>query len=309
MKKDSSFNRVILSDDNSEEGKSKFLEDLSEDYRKSTSEFLPNESEKTVGEVKICERLNIFIDKLAEIYGGPSLEIIPEQIHIFNTDDRFGNGGRNGKLSDSGGHFDSSTQNILIDRGITEVSTAHKIAHEMIHKKSYGAIQITMPNNEGDSEVDFRYRVGFQMKTRDGKQNFFTLIEEALTEELSMSLMNLLSQEGIIKVNKDPEIMKSKGFDPREVQETYPNGILLSFVYKKERDALRNLINKITGKNSELTYEEVFEMFCRGKFSGNVLEIGKLIERTFGLGTLRKLAIATADYGNTEDFTRFVEGL
>ena len=85
--------------------------------------------------------------------------------------------------------------------------------------------------------------------------------------------------------------------------------MLLSFPYKAERDALRNLINKIVDRNSDLSYADIFDMFCKGKFSGNILTIGKLVEKTFGRGTFKKLGVVTSGYKKTEDFTSFVDNL
>jgi hypothetical protein len=295
MEKFSSFNRIIAPG-NTEEDKKVFLEQIGEDFKTLSKEKIPGESIKSLEEIQICERLNDLTNQLSELYGGAVLEIDDDQVHIFDPKTV------SVKDEEVGGYYDPTKQVIVLDRSISDVATAHKIGHEMIHKKSYGAMQVTT-----EGVVSSHYRLGFQMESRDGAEEYFRAIEEALTEELTISLMEILDQEHTIKVNKDPEIVRRKNFDPREVQETYPNGILLSFSYKEERDALRMLINKIIQKNKKISYVDVFEMFCKGKFSGNVLSISKLIDQSFGKGTFRKLGEATS--GKADIFTQFVEGL
>ncbi len=54
---------------------------------------------------------------------------------------------------------------------------------------------------------------------------------------------------------------------------------------------LHILVGKLFERNLEqfTNQDEVFEEFAKGMMTGNILPVGRLIERTFGKGTFRKI--------------------
>jgi len=52
--------------------------------------------------------------------------------------------------------------------------------------------------------------------------------------------------------------------------------------------------------------EEVFEAFARGMMTGNPLEIGRLVDGTFGKGTFRKIGEMDED---VDEQLKYVESL
>ncbi|MCK5080970.1 MAG: hypothetical protein KAQ63_02300 [Candidatus Moranbacteria bacterium] len=110
------------------------------------------------------------------------------------------------------------------------------------------------------------------------------------------------------KVNKKKkeEMAKAVGLD--EAEEYFPDfGKEFKgefFSYKKERQMLDKLIEKILEKNLNKfkDSEEVFEIFAKGMMTGNILPIGKLIERSFGSGTFRKIGELDEDAEAQYDF-------
>ena len=74
--------------------------------------------------------------------------------------------------------------------------------------------------------------------------------------------------------------------------------------YKSERRILNTLIDKILEKNPDKFQdkEEVFEVFAKGMITGNILPVGRLVERTFGKGTLRKIGELDQDLRAQEEF-------
>ena len=64
------------------------------------------------------------------------------------------------------------------------------------------------------------------------------------------------------------------------------------FGYEKERMVLNRIIDRIYGARRDLFVEreEVFTLFARAMFGGNLLPIARLIERTFGEGAFRALS-------------------
>ena len=64
------------------------------------------------------------------------------------------------------------------------------------------------------------------------------------------------------------------------------------------------MIDKILEKNPDKFQdkEEVFEVFAKGMITGNILPVGRLVERTFGKGTLRKIGELDQDLRAQEEF-------
>jgi hypothetical protein len=64
------------------------------------------------------------------------------------------------------------------------------------------------------------------------------------------------------------------------------------------------LIDKILERNSEKFQdrEEIFEIFAKGMMTGNILPVGRLIERTFGNGTLRRIGELDQDIQAQKEF-------
>ncbi|MDP1689917.1 MAG: hypothetical protein Q8L52_01810 [bacterium] len=79
------------------------------------------------------------------------------------------------------------------------------------------------------------------------------------------------------------------------------------FTYQKEREALKLLATKLYEHNPSTFHsaEEVFGLFVKSAFSGDLLKIGRLIEDTFGVGTLRLIA----EHDSEDDFLKLVSAL
>jgi len=71
---------------------------------------------------------------------------------------------------------------------------------------------------------------------------------------------------------------------------------LESYTYPKERKRLRSLIDKIYNKNKDdfVDQEAVFKVFTKAYFTGRILPLARLIEKTLGKGAFNKLAKDTA---------------
>lgn len=57
-------------------------------------------------------------------------------------------------------------------------------------------------------------------------------------------------------------------------------------------------------KNNFNDREEVFDMFAKNAFTGNMYELGKLVDKTFGRGTLRKIGKLDAHIEEQEKFIK-----
>jgi hypothetical protein len=66
---------------------------------------------------------------------------------------------------------------------------------------------------------------------------------------------------------------------------------LVTYTYPESRRALNNLLAKLHGSNTDrfTSQEEVFPLFTRAYFTGKILPIERLVDRTFRKGTFRQL--------------------
>ncbi len=84
--------------------------------------------------------------------------------------------------------------------------------------------------------------------------------------------------------------------------------------YKNEREILNNLIGKLYSASQDKfkNSEEVFNLFAKSLFTGNIVvkgSWGRLVEETFGEGTLRELMEKDSSLMKLKDLREFVEGL
>ncbi len=270
MKKESSFNRIVIPGE-TDETKATMLELLSDGFTQSTKEFLPGEALKTEKETEMCIEGCRYINSVSEIYGGATLDIDPDQIHIF--DYLVKNGVRRT------GVYTAQEQQIQVERAKTEIGTADRIIHEMVHKISYGAIQVTTTGRTGSL-----YRLGISGTNRAETEQYFLGLNEALTEELVIHIIDSFKKDGLLQGNKDLELISRNNIDPHDVLETYPDGSLNIYVYQEERDKLKNLIQEIVKKHPGSNSKEVLDVFYTAFFSGNMILLAKLIKNTFGKG-------------------------
>ena len=66
--------------------------------------------------------------------------------------------------------------------------------------------------------------------------------------------------------------------------------------YRSERERLYTMLEEIQKANSEefKSTDEVFNVFARAQLSGRLLPLARLIEKTYGKGSFRKLGKETS---------------
>lgn len=310
MEKFSSFDRVI--GDISEIEKEQILQEKGERFDYQVFEELKGkEREKTPEELQIISLVNEATNEVRQKYGLENFDIPPENIHVINEEAW--------PKEKSVAFYNSMYQGIAMREQPSKIVFMKKIFHEMLHFKSYNALQITKDENPELNE----YRIGLTVHTRDGKKNYFTNLNEAVTEKMTKKFSAKLSGNPIfareIKQTKEVMAMEPKAttefgeplFDEDtfyaevERKKSWNNAvgrlfglqkknkkiITESFTYHQERKILDTLINNLFEKNLEKfnDKEEVFEVFAKGMMTGDILSAGRLIDKTFGRGTLRKI--------------------
>lgn len=324
MEKLSSFERVVGKI--SESAKEQILRDKGERFNDQAFENLKGkEREKTPGELEIISLANQATNDIRHRYGLEDFDIPSKNIHVV-VEEAW-------PQEKTTAMYNSMLQGIAMRERPSKIAFALTSFHEMIHFKSYNALQITT----GENHKLEPYRLGLVVRTRDGASVYFANLTEAVTEEMTKRfathLVNDLRFAEEMKQTKDimarhPRAVARSGellFD----DDTYyaeidskkswkeavgrlfggPGKIHTSrFAYEEERKTLNTLIDKLFERNSEQFQdrEEVFEVFAKGMMTGNILPIGRLIDSTFGKGTLRDIGELDQD---AHAQMRFVESL
>jgi hypothetical protein len=88
-----------------------------------------------------------------------------------------------------------------------------------------------------------------------------------------------------------------------------PDVLCQEMVYPQERKIFNILLDKLYQKNTDRfsNREEVFAIFTKAKLTGNILPLGRLVDETFGRGTLRRLGELDHDTQVLEEFVESLE--
>lgn len=283
------------------------------------------ERPKSPEELEIIDLANKATNELRQKYGLEDFDIPARNIHVVKDkdwpDDEKGNA-----------FYTPMSQAVIAREAPSKIAFLKKIYHEMLHFKSYNALQMI---TDEKSELD-TYRTGLTVTTRDGSQTYFTNLNEAVTEEMTKRFTSQLfgnplfedetkqtndvisDYSGAVTYTGEPLFTEDTYY--AEVQDTktwkdalgrifgtQKKRIKLSteaFTYKPEREILNTLIDKIFERNGEYfeDKEEVFEVFAEAMMTGNILPIGRLVENTFGTGTFRKIGELDEDIEAQQEF-------
>jgi hypothetical protein len=277
------------------------------------------ERKKMPIELEILPLVDQITNEILQKYGLPDFDIPPENVHMRWN--------KKWEKTKQAGEYNPNKQHVVLqDKKRTRTRFALQSFHEKLHFKSYNSRQI---NTEGGTEG---YRLGLMVKTRDGEKILFGNLNEAITEAMTKKygtklLTNPIFEEEQIKtkalkaryrndpVFDDVYFMEKADYHPilnfirrlfkkPEQKDTYYE----SFVYKKERQTLDTLIQKLLAKNPEKfkDEEEIMEMFERAMMTGHIHAIGQLIDKTFGKGTFRRVGELGED---TKGLAEFVNTL
>jgi hypothetical protein len=326
MEKLSSFDRIV--GNVSEAEKERILREKGERFDDQSFEDVKGkEREKTPEELQIISLVNEATNEVRRRYGLDDFNISPENFHVI-TEEAW-------PRERSVAFFNSMLQAVAMREKLSNLAFMKTVFHEMLHFKSYNAAQITTGENP---ELD-EYRLGLTVHTRDGKRMYFLNLNEAVMEEMTKRFARQLLKNPLftdeIKQTRDvmaqhPQAVTDSGkplFDEdtfyAEVQSSKSwresvdrlfgrrmlgSGItkisIEGFTYQQERKILNALIDKIFERNPEKFQdrEDVFEIFSKGMMTGDILPLGRLIERTFGNGTLRSIGELDQNIRAQEEF-------
>jgi hypothetical protein len=268
--------------------------------------------EKTPEEKEIVRIINEVTNNLRENYGLENFNVPLKNIHVIedkNWEQLTQAEGR------SVGFFRMSEQAIMIKEEISRLVFLEKVLHEMVHIKSYQAQQVVGRNDEKDMVID-DYRVGLMCKTREGEKWYLTNLNEAVTEEVTKKLF----KEAIAK---DPSLFNLEIYETEKTKKKLPEysddenywlflyqeaGKWRGFAYIEQRKNLNLLLDKLFAKNSDKfkSRDEVFDIFAKAMLDGNIMPLGRLLEKSFARPgrklILRQLAELDSDIEKQREF-------
>lgn len=272
QEKSSSFERVIGTKDS--EKKRELLDTAKEVFeKKKVREIHEHELPKTPEDVAVINLANEATNTLRRKFGSTEFDIPPENVLIVKEEHwDWGEGGKNAC-------FYPAEQFVATPYYGQNFTFARKMFHEMLHFKSFGSLKIL----EGGQEM-VEDRRGLRIRTRKGKE-YFSSLNEAITEELTKQFIIDLIKKKNPLFRTEIEALEKKDIEPEAIEEQMVSG------YGEQREILNLLVDKVFQRNREQfkDRQEVFDEFVKALFSSNLLSIGKLVDKTFGKGTFRKI--------------------
>jgi len=275
----SSFERVIGTPD--EDEKEQILDERKSAFDANKArELKEHEVQKTPEEIAVISLANEATNTIRRKFRLPDFNIPPENIAIIQRE--YWDWKKDGNSS-----FYPSEQLIATSYRGPTLTFARLMFHEMIHFKSFGSLKIMKGGRETTED-----RVGLHTRIRGGKEYFRSLNEATIEELADRFIADLISQRGLL-FREEIENLE-QGVETEEDLEEYYDELRLvqpNFAYEEQRDILDRLIDKLYSQNKEnfKSRDEIFDVFVKSMFSNNLLEVGKLIDRSFGKGTFRKI--------------------
>jgi len=262
------------------------------------------EQEKTENELIAIAEANNITNELLRGSGLPEFDIPPANIHFIPREvfaqalgeHESGSGATYIAEQAIAINADESRQNAVWDNEI--------ILHEMIHLKGYSAFEV---DAEGKRRI-FRsgLGVGDSPKKRKGGENsgiFHWLNEAIVTEITTENLAKLINSNA--QLTKEREWLQSEKseklkekiagqlkIDPEEFLWLDEKGGI-THPYRAEREVLDYIIEAIS-QDQEFQPDEVRDKFFKVHFTGHLLEIAHLIEKTFGKSSFEVLSMIDA---------------
>lgn len=319
MEKMSSINRVV--GNAPQKKKEQILKEIEKNFNEQSYKSLKSfEREKSAEEVEIINLANELTNQLRRSYGLNDFNVPLKNIHVIP--DFFWPRSAVGEAM----YIPTMQAVFIMDNSDMNKSKKvyffKRIIHEILHFKSYNALQTI---NTGAKDLLDEYRMGLIVKSRKGDVVYFSNFNEAVTEEMTKRIIiNFFSNPSFVKEAEQTEradglfsekTESNKNFFLRKEKNTSffrMSGIkkadwkMISkfFSYGEERENLNLLMDKIVEKNSGKfkNKEEVLMVFAKGMITGNILPLGRLLDRTFGKGIFRKIGELDKDMQKQKEF-------
>lgn len=265
-----------------------------------------NEYPKNEKEIFLINLINNETNKIMEDLGTKSFDIPERNFHIV-PNELFKEIAGDNLI---GGIVDYKSQSIGLD--VNSVRS-HPIVfaiiafHEALHLKSKQIVQVSKSDNEGAADVNKKfYREGLTINSpitkneeRKSHSHFNGLHEAVVANEETKFISKLMdlnmfsdlkewlnSDKGMeekMHIWHEKKIPIDEIFYIDMAQEKF-----YSFGYMGQRKVLLYVCEEIA-KDKGVSEEDIQKEFLKAHFSGKLLELAKMVEKTFGKGSFREL--------------------
>jgi len=242
------------------------LETIYQEGGRKITEF---EIEKSERDREIIDFAQSAADRMLAAYGRQKTAPVPlENIHLLRDG---GTRAYLSKIKAVSGAAAPIQQSLMVDRVESDMQLSLITFHELLHLKSYIALQV-MPANESNQAAVRPYRYGLTVYARDGKTRCLNSLEEAV--------IGYLTQEFYTNIQKEPRF-------ENEIKRIAEGNLHIEISRNEEYENLSRMIETIVKTHPELTSKELLEMFIKAQVTGNIMAVTRLIEETFGKGSTR----------------------
>jgi len=262
--------------------------------------FQDQEKEKTPEQKEVIAFINQYLPEFIKRYGGNPLVISEDKVHIMPEEAL---GDFEGEDKEAAAFYCPDDQSVYFkeNKNGSLLGFAKILVHEFIHFNAFQTVRI----KEEKDEL-YIQRIGFKIRGAEGGLDYFDFVDESITEELNRRFSDeffkksLLLKKDIEKFEKvlgatPPGVIKNVedlSYYNNAVKEDGSPGIVgVYYGCPKERKKVNNLITNLYEKNKDdfKSREEIFNLFAQAILSGRLLPVARLIEKTYGKGSFRKL--------------------
>jgi len=278
---------------------------LAEFLAQDAPELVKGEREKTETERAIIALVNEETNALRVKYGLEPLDIPEKIFHVIKKKEW---------KDKSRGAYEPKLQGIILREGASRLDTAASAFHEAVHFKSY----LTLEGVDGRIE---ERGFGLSVGVGPNRNPRFSEFNEATTEELTIRFVERRKHDPLFADETDRHERHRQALGDKTSDEGKPllpvdayhsrvtfkkHGVFIDVerpAYANERRALHAFIDKLYDRNRNdfKDREEVFDLFAKGMFTGKLLVLSRLIEKTFGTGTLRRISEQEGDVAGLEE--------
>lgn len=289
------------------------------------------EREKTEEEREIVAWVNDETNSVLALYGVRPLDIPSRNVHII-PEERWPT--QKPEFTNSAAFYNFGTQAIFYRDNPWRSLFAYRLYHEQLHIKSHQAAQYVKEGEAGKWE-EYRSGLGLSSAKRENYELQFRRLNEAVIETLAIRFweekiakserfrreMEALGRVRNVLREERAAIKENEKISDEETEQLIEEicaategekGLKLErFSYPLERAALSHLIGTLYERNKATvkTPGEILDLFVKGVFSGHMVGLGKLIDRTFGAGTLKRLGEVSSGAHTGEEFLDFIKNL
>jgi hypothetical protein len=233
------------------------------------AEFIEGlEIQKTERDLEIIKYVVKACDEILKKYGREKVVEIPlNNMHVLKD------GGTKeftkGRLLK--GSASITQKSFIADRAKSDIEFALTVFHELTHLKSYSALQVV---NTGDGEELETYRAGVSVISRDASKIQLQALEEAV--------VGYLTQHFYYRY-----LRSAREFEDNFLVDNGRSGLSR----QEEMKNMHIIIDMMFAKNKGTFSDgnQILNLLIDAQVNGNLLPIARLIEDTFGTGSLKQM--------------------